>query len=80
MDKINKLAQFREAAKPEEWEDLAAYAGTSTEYLRHLAKGYGKRTPNVDMAVKIEEFTTRLAKSNPDLPIVTCEDLAAIST
>lgn len=76
MTTISKLEAWLAAATPDETERLARHAETSAAYLMHLARNYGQRTPNVRMAVRIEEFTTKLHPKRPDLPIVTCEDLA----
>lgn len=73
---MNKLAEFMRIASYEEKRALAEQAGTSAEYLVHLAKGYGGRAPNVRLAVKIETASRELRKVNRKLPIVTCEDLA----
>lgn len=72
----SKLETFLQKANDKQIASLAKYAKTSEAYLRHLARGYGGRTPNVRLALLIEEFTTKLNAKHPDLPVVTCEDLA----
>ena len=72
-----KLANFLKAANDDERRVLAEQAGTSVEYLYHLARGYGNRKPSVQLAVGIEKGTRALQQINPQLPIVTCYDLAA---
>lgn len=75
----NKLAEFARLADKREWALLARRAGTSIDYLTWLARGYGRRRVNVCLAVAIEKATTTLHNANPKLPIVTCEDLCALS-
>lgn len=79
MKRKNKLAEFAEVANDKEWALLARRAGTTTNYLEYLARQYGRRKINVCLAVKIEQTTTVMNQANPALPIVTCEDLCALS-
>jgi len=74
---MSKLEQFIEVATEDELEALAQFAETSSEYLIHLARGYGGRRPRVELAVRIEEGIRHLRRENRRLPLVTCEDLAS---
>ena len=69
-----KLDEFIRAASREEVSELAEYCGTSTDYLVHLARGYGNRSPSVALALSIERGTALACRANPSLPIVVCAD------
>ena len=69
-----KLEEFINAASREEVETLARFCNTSADYLTHLARGYGNRSPSVVLAIMIERGVYQARQSNPALPSVTCAD------
>lgn len=79
MKNTNKLLDFWLASTDKQKLMVARRAGTTVNYLRHLAYGYGKRIPNVRLAVGVEHATRALRKTNRKMIVVTCEDLAALS-
>lgn len=72
----NKLQIFRSRATLDEWDTLAWYAETSTEYLRHITMRYKSKVPSIVLAYRIENGTRALKRLNRKLPVVTCHDLA----
>lgn len=71
---ITPLKAWLRAATPSEHETLAARAGTSRQYLFHLAAGDDKaykREPSAALAAAIERETKVMAKASKGrLPIV----------
>jgi len=79
MTTITTLKAWLNAATPAEREHLAAEAGTSAQYLGHLAanddKQY-KREPKPELAANIERVTKAMARSSKGrLPVVYRTDL-----
>ena len=71
-----KLDEFLRAASREEVSGLAEYCDTSVDYLVHLARGYGNRSPSVVLALAIERGVALAHRANPALPLVVCADFA----
>lgn len=73
---MNPLEKFLRNSTAEEKFTVACHAGTTVNYLYQIASG--ERSPNVQIAVGIEEGTRAVRLHRRHAPIVTCEDLARI--
>lgn len=72
------LRTLLQACTPTERDRLAALAGTTVGYLHQLA-GCHRGVPRADLAVRIEDATTKMhAESAGRLPIVTARDVATM--
>jgi DNA-binding transcriptional regulator YdaS (Cro superfamily) len=70
---MNMLKHWMRKASTEEQEELALMVGTSRPYLYQLAGGFRQASPV--MGAQIETETERMAKRNPDLPVLYRTDL-----
>ena len=81
MSSITSLKAWLNAATPAERELMAARAGTSSQYLGHLAASEEtnyRREPKPQLAAAIERETKKMAKaSRGRLPIVWRTDLVS---
>ena len=75
----NPLTLWMRAATQKERDELAHRASTSVSYLYQLCGAeQNRRRPNVVLAVKLEAGTRAMRLKNPELPLVTVGDLAAL--
>lgn len=73
---MNALEKFLRTSTADEKFTVACHARTTVNYLYQIASG--ERSPNVQIAVGIEEGTRAVRTHRRHAQLVTCEDLAAI--